>query len=343
MNVKTVVLALAGISALAFGLTLLGASSDDGLSKYEKMAKVINSKDSTWNAVTQPTINVPEERLKSFFNLIVEPVPEEFDVAPVSQLSAVDLPDQFDAREQWPNCESIREVRDQSSCGSCWAFGAATAMSDRVCIHSNQQDQRRISTEDLLECCRICGMGCNGGFLYTTWLQWRLFGIVTGGLYQDTKWCKPYAFPPCNHHSKGPFEDCDKYHFNTPKCQKKCENASYDKNYDQDKIKASKVYKVSGEQNIMKELVENGPVEAAIKVYEDFLLYKGGVYQHTTGGFLGGHAIRIIGYGVENGVKYWLCVNSWNNNWGENGTFKFLRGSDHCGIEDSVVTGLPKL
>lgn len=42
------------------------------------------------------------------------------------------LPDNFDAREQWPNCPTISEIRDQGSCGSCWAFGAVEAMSDRV-------------------------------------------------------------------------------------------------------------------------------------------------------------------------------------------------------------------
>lgn len=43
-----------------------------------------------------------------------------------------DLPDEFDARTQWPNCPTIQEIRDQGSCGSCWAFGAVEAMSDRV-------------------------------------------------------------------------------------------------------------------------------------------------------------------------------------------------------------------
>lgn len=57
---------------------------------------------------------------------------------------------------------------------------------------------------------------------------------------------------------------------------------------------------------------------------------------------MGGHAIRIIGYGVEDGTKYWLCVNSWNETWGDNGTFKILRGNNECGIEDSGVAGLPK-
>ena len=30
------------------------------------------------------------------------------------------LPDSFDSREQWPNCPTIKEIRDQSDCGSCW-------------------------------------------------------------------------------------------------------------------------------------------------------------------------------------------------------------------------------
>lgn len=56
----------------------------------------------------------------------------------------------------------------------------------------------------------------------------------------------------------------------------------------------------------------NGPVEGAFSVYADFLSYKTGVYQHTTGDFLGGHAIKILGWGTENGTPYWLVANSWN-------------------------------
>jgi cathepsin B len=64
----------------------------------------------------------------------------------------------------------------------------------------------------------------------------------------------------------------------------------------------------------------NGPVEAAFTVYEDFLAYKTGVYTHTSGQALGGHAIRILGWGVENGTPFWEVANSWNEDWGNQGT-----------------------
>lgn len=78
---------------------------------------------------------------------------------------------------------------------------------------------------------------------------------------------------------------------------------------------------------IKKDLIENGPVTAAFTVYEDFVNYKSGVYRHTTGSALGGHAVKIIGYGED----YWIVNNSWNETWGDNGTFKIAFGE--CGID----------
>lgn len=74
-------------------------------------------------------------------------------------------------------------------------------MSDRICIQSGQKDQTRISSEDLLTCCGSCGMGCNGGYPSAAWSYFKSQGIVTGWLYNDSKWCQPYAFAPCDHHT----------------------------------------------------------------------------------------------------------------------------------------------
>merc|ERR1711982_115343 len=65
-----------------------------------------------------------------------------------------------------------------------------------------------------------------------------------------------------------------------------------------------------------------------------------GVYKRSSEAtVLGGHGIKIIGWGTENGEDYWLCVNSWNEEWGDKGLFKIARGSNECGIEKGVVAG----
>jgi cathepsin B len=62
-----------------------------------------------------------------------------------------------------------------------------------------------------------------------------------------------------------------------------------------DKHFGDSVYAVRPEQTqIETEIFKNGPVEAAFTVYADFLAYKSGVYQHTTGSVLGGHGSYLF-------------------------------------------------
>jgi len=93
---------------------------------------------------------------------------------------------------------------------------------------------------------------------------------------------------------------------------------------------------------IQSELVAGGPVEGAFTVYNDFFNYKSGVYvANTSSGVAGGHAIKIIGYGVDSvsGLNYWLCHNSWGTSWGDSGLFKIKAGT--CGIEQQVFACTP--
>lgn len=90
--------------------------------------------------------------------------------------------------------------------------------------------------------------------------------------------------------------------------------------------------------------MNNGPITASMSVYEDFLTYKSGVYTHKTGKNLGGHAIKLLGWGeTEDGTPYWLLANSWNDSWGDNGYFKIYRGNNTCGIESGLYAGIPSL
>ena len=248
-----------------------------------------------------------------------------------------ELPESYDLREAFPNCETIHEIRDQSKCGSCWAFGGSEAMSDRLCIHSGGKLQTRVSALHLITCCSECGNGCFGGWPIETFEYWQVYGIPSGGLYGTTDSCKPYFLEPCDDH----MHKCHDYQ-DAPECTDKCID-EYPISMNDDLSFGVSTYYVSGEEDIMQEIYENGSVEGAFSVYDDFSDYDKGIYQHVTGAFLGGHAIKIIGWGVENDVKYWIIANSWNESWGENGYFRILKGVNECGIEDYVAAGMPKL
>lgn len=335
------------LSALVFVLAFSFSSAASFFENYlfsEEFISHINSKTTTWKAGRNFHPETSTNYIKSLCG--VHPDHKKYLPPKKAKLFGVEeLPKEFDPRTKWPTCKSISMIWDQGGCGSCWAFGAATAMSDRMCIHSpadQDQVQVHVSPENLLTCCFTCGFGCNGGFPGAAWSYWHKKGLVTGGLYGTNDGCQPYDIKPCEHHvngTRGPCEEGGR----TPKCQHVCENTAYTKKYNEDLIFGQKAYSVDQNPNdIMVELMTNGPVEAAFTVFEDFPNYKSGVYQHVSGNALGGHAIRILGWGEENGTPYWLVANSWNFDWGDNGTFKILRGSDHCGIESGVVAGLPQ-
>ena len=83
---------------------------------------------------------------------------------------------------------------------------------------------------------------------------------------------------------------------------------------------------------MMTEISTKVPITAGFSAYDDFLTYKTGVYTHITGNYVGGHTIRILGYGTESGKAYWLAANSWNETWGDKGFFKIAKGTNECGI-----------
>lgn len=303
-----------------------------------KMVEYINYINTTWKAGQ----NFDGVSLKYIRGLMgVHKDNHKYQLPSIRHKVPLDLPESFDSREKWSDCPSISEIRDQGSCGSCWAFGAVEAMSDRHCIHSNGKVKVELSPEDLLTCCDSCGDGCDGGFPGSAWEFWVDDGIVTGGLYNSHVGCQPYDIPACEHHTTGKRPPCGDI-VDTPNCIHMCEKG-YNVSYKEDKHFGKKSYSLERNvKQIQTEIFKNGPVEGAFSVYADFLNYKSGVYQQHSSESMGAHAIRILGWGVENGVPYWLCANSWNTDWGDKGYFKILRGSDECGIEDSIVAGIPK-
>jgi len=211
--------------------------------------------------------------------------------------------DEFDARDQWGS--KIHPIRDQGQCGSCWAFGATEALSDRFAI---EQGVDVILSPQYLVSCDSKNYGCQGGYLDKAWKFMHSTGTV------DDE-CYPYT-------SGQTGRDGD--------CPNTCADGSSPIFYH-----SGVVQETITNDETMEAIETGGPVEAAFSVYEDFMSYGSGIYQHTTGSLLGGHAIKAIGWGTEKGVDYWIMANSWSDSWGENGYFRIKRGD--CGIDDQMT------
>jgi cathepsin B len=185
-------------------------------------------------------------------------------------------------------------------------------MSDRVCIASGGKTDVVLSPQDMVSC-DSWNQGCNGGILSWAWSY-----IANTGLVSDS--CFPYTSQTGT----------------APKCAKTCSDGSAWKKY---KCKKNSIVEARGVDAIKTEVSTNGPLETGFTVYEDFMSYKSGVYHHTTGSQLGGHAVKIVGYGSEGGVDYWICANSWGSAWGESGFFRIQQGD--CGIDSAAYACTP--
>merc|ERR1719199_1404762 len=178
----------------------------------------------------------------------------------------------FDVRTNWPKCASVSgHIRDQSACGSCWAFGSTEAFNDRRCIATG--DTTLMSAEDTTANCGLLqcmSMGCGGGQPGAAWSWFKSTGVVTGGDNDDTgkgDTCAPYSLISCQHHNWKPptpaHPACPKNEFPTPPGFSKCLESGYKKDFKADKVKAASSYSIRGVSNIQSDILQYGSVTAA--------------------------------------------------------------------------------
>jgi cathepsin B len=80
----------------------------------------------------------------------------------------------------------------------------------------------------------------------------------------------------------------------------------------------------------------------SLMIYEDFLNYDKGIYKHTAGKLVGGHAMKMIGYGQdETEGLYWVLQNQWTDDWGDKGFIKIKAGE--IGIDSVALSCMPDL
>jgi len=97
------------------------------------------------------------------------------------------------------------------------------------------------------------------------------------------------------------------------------------------------------ENGIMDAVGNVGPVSICFDVVDDFMDYSGGVYSSTECGNQPtdvNHAVLVVGYNVTSDsskTPYWIVKNSWGDDWGLDGYFWILQGSNMCGLADCAA------
>ncbi|KAK9081620.1 hypothetical protein Syun_031403 [Stephania yunnanensis] len=204
--------------------------------------------------------------------------------------------------KDWREDGIVSPVKDQGHCGSCWTFSTTGAL--EAAYKQAFGKDISLSEQQLVDCAgAFNNFGCHGG------LPSQAFEYIkyNGGL--ETEEVYPYT---------GKDGSCK---FNAENIAVKVFNSVNITLGDEDELK----YAVG--------LVR--PVSIAFQVVHDFRHYNGGVYTSNTCGSTPmdvNHAVLAVGYGVENGVPYWLVKNSWGADWGDHGYFKIEMGKNMCGV-----------
>jgi len=214
-------------------------------------------------------------------------------------------------RVDWREAGAVTPVKDQGSCGSCWAFSATGAVEGAWLLARGELLE--LSEEELMDCSKDGNKGCRGGEPLTA-LQF----------VRDSGLCTEDAYP----YTTLDFE-CLIAWPHTP-----CKAAAHIDGY-----KTIQRYNEAA----LKAAVAQQPVSVAIDASGDvFHLYESGVISADDCTALLDHAVLAVGYGTENGQDYWLIKNSWNVTWGDEGYVKLARTDSTatygtCGIAQQAV------
>lgn len=244
----------------------------------------------------------------------------ERQTAPVLSLENSEIP----ATVDWRTKGAVTPVKDQGSCGSCWAFSATEEIESAVFMATGKLET--LSTQQIISCDKK-DQGCDGGDTVTAYK----YVEKSGGLDSASDY-------PDKSHKSG----------RTGKC-------TWDK---EKKVKvtgftyATKpcdtgACKHQDENALAAALATKGPISICVNAGGNgWQNYKRGIYSKKCSGASSklDHCVQLVGYDKSGSTPYWIVRNSWNTDWGIDGYMHLEMGKNLCGVADeaTIVEAAPE-
>eukprot|EP00057_Strongylocentrotus_purpuratus_P035252 XP_798313.2 PREDICTED: cathepsin O [Strongylocentrotus purpuratus] len=202
----------------------------------------------------------------------------------------------------------VTPVKNQKSCGACWAFSVVETMETQIALKTKRLTQ--LSAQELVDCGTAAGDGgCRGGIPCKTldWLNRTKTSLVPESTY-------PYIA------KKGDCRINKNSTLNAVVTNFSCGNYAAD------------------EEHVMPAMLYNqGPLSISVDA-ESWQYYLGGIIQyHCTPTYLN-HAVQIVGFDMSGDIPFYNVRNSWGVNWGIDGYLKIKIGNNVCGVASAVQT-----
>ncbi|XP_075994395.1 cathepsin S-like isoform X1 [Genypterus blacodes] len=243
--------------------------------------------------------DLTQEEISQSLGMLRPPTDLQREPSSFTGAAGAALPDTVDWRKQgW-----VTAVKNQGSCGSCWAFSSAGALEGQLAKTTGKLVD--LSPQNLVDCSstpKYGNKGCNGGYMH----QAFRYIIDNQGIDSDKSYPYVGQQQQCRYRSSSRAANCSRYSM-LPR----------------------------GDEAALKQAVATiGPISVAIDAEQrTFALYHSGVYDEPGCSQLVNHAVLAVGYGTLNGKDYWLVKNSWGKSFGKEGYILMSRNKgDQCGI-----------
>jgi len=240
-----------------------------------------------------------------------------------------DLP----TEKMWTSLETGQHIRNQGDCGSCWAIAASTVLMGHAEIYTGKA--RTFSAEQIVHCTPNPGhCGGDGGCKGAT-AELAMDFVLKNG---------------CPEASEVPYTASDgACSIPGETATKTMSLALLDETAATGAATGGGAFGMVGWETLPKNqyepllraLAEQGPVAVSVAA-DAWFNYDHGVFNGCGKDSVIDHAVTAMGYGEENGQKYWTIQNSWGPEWGEKGTIRLERheNGDYCGMNNDPQKGV---